>query len=1218
MPGLSQLKQFNADILDVGDETRIRGLRGEKPVRVPIPNTVQDINDAEDFVLGLPEDTDEQSASTSDSISASNDINIDGDDFSSGGGLTADEIIAQAGGNDLDMSSLLNPVAASDSDIQGMPDLSMFDEPVAESPADDVASVSPLDDLEADDLFSNSNNDTAASDFDLDNLEPLDFSADDFSTEEPSAGEPPLSTDDFSLDNTADNSTVTDSSNTADSVNLDDFSLDDLSFDAPDNSEVVSESAPMETPVTETSAVETPSVEDAASETSDDTSGISTNDANDDFAYSGGAIDMTEDLPDEITERNEVPQNITSEQAADASADFSVADASATDFSSLDDNNLSDASSDFDLDGLEDNGSALDAGATDKNNDLGDELSATPSPDDSKSDDFNLGDLDLPDFNDTAESSDSSNDSPASTDSNDAEVPSFSESESTSDFGMSFDDTASVPSDDTPPAASDETETPAATASDGLGLDLDGLGLDSNAPVETFDTSDMEGLDFSTSISDGGDFSLASSDELSDEMNAFEIPGFSDTDTAPDAKAVKPVSVQTQGKDEDAEADDNTLTDAQYEKFLKNLSGYPLNVRLAVEDLLVKNEFTDDAEFAVVKKIVNKVPARQLAGYLEKMLDISLPVPRDFERRSASEYEAFKASFQYQLKNRIIPALLVGIVAVLLIFGLIQFSYRLIYKPLKANSLYAQGYSLIVSNDYPQSEILFEEATDYDIQKKWFYRYAQEYRKHKQYDRAEKMYRLILNRFNHEKQAGLEFADMEFMDRANYEKAEHIIRREVLDYHVNDTDALLALGDVYLEWATERDPEKFENARLQYATLIEINGKSRALMDVYMSRMMRYFVRTDNLRETLMVKEYFMAGKAKMSAADWTELSGYLFDKQYGPLSPSDEYLRRSIEDVRAMLGKAVDGDPTNPIALYNMARYYIQLKNNVASVSFLNRAASAFKNATTLKTRDMYKYIDTYRLLGEQYVDSGEYLLARETYTDGIALYQNVHDMSGLSGNANIGKLFADMGDMDYFISGDNDNAYRNYLESVNLGNDTASIRYRLGYIQYGRQDYDAALNSFLRASDVNPDDNNLLLALGNTLAMRGNNYAAEGYYSRLMEQLDKLRAQRGILLPQVRDEEADIVEMILRASNNYGVTLYNVAGRTGSSAKNAEAMVQLSLSMRAWDALTRNQVTMIRIGGSNLAEQNMRYMTRSYATFEPAIYTDLWRTLVGEDDLS
>ena len=54
MPGLKQLQQFNSDILNLGDESKLRAARGEKPVLVPIPKNVQDVDDSEDFISGLP------------------------------------------------------------------------------------------------------------------------------------------------------------------------------------------------------------------------------------------------------------------------------------------------------------------------------------------------------------------------------------------------------------------------------------------------------------------------------------------------------------------------------------------------------------------------------------------------------------------------------------------------------------------------------------------------------------------------------------------------------------------------------------------------------------------------------------------------------------------------------------------------------------------------------------------------------------------------------------------------------------------------------------------------------------------------------------------------------------------------------------------------------------------------------------------------------------
>ena len=109
----------------------------------------------------------------------------------------------------------------------------------------------------------------------------------------------------------------------------------------------------------------------------------------------------------------------------------------------------------------------------------------------------------------------------------------------------------------------------------------------------------------------------------------------------------------------------------------------------------------------------------------------------------------------------------------------------------------------------------------------------------------------------------------------------------------------------------------------------------------------------------------------------------------------------------------------------------------------------------------------------------------------------------------------------------------------------------------------------------------------------------------------LDDEIAKRGIVFPQASDKEYEIVNSYLYAANNYGVTLYKLAKRTGNSSLNAQASVQFSQSVRAWDAVTRNQETMVRLPGSNLAEQNIKYITNRIPNFEPSIYIDIKKTL-------
>ena len=169
---------------------------------------------------------------------------------------------------------------------------------------------------------------------------------------------------------------------------------------------------------------------------------------------------------------------------------------------------------------------------------------------------------------------------------------------------------------------------------DTAGLDGEDAGdgtTEENAPLEVFDTSEMDGMDFGIQDTDSqisgnaaGDFEFGSHEDFAME-GEFEIPGFSDVATAKEEKSKtklvtgkEPKGKKAKGKGKAKELDEpdfseaqeseelppNTLSDEQYKVFLANLAEYPLNVRLAFEDFIVQDEFTDDAEFEIIEKIL--------------------------------------------------------------------------------------------------------------------------------------------------------------------------------------------------------------------------------------------------------------------------------------------------------------------------------------------------------------------------------------------------------------------------------------------------------------------------------------------------------------------------------------------------------------------------------------------------------------------------------------
>ncbi|MBO4629790.1 MAG: hypothetical protein J5687_07580 [Treponema sp.] len=1202
MPGLSQLKQFNKDIQSLGDEITLRAQRGEKPVVVPIPKGITVEDDSEDFVLGMP-----------DNPKAVDNSNVDEDlseitGMTSGGTGKKEDGDAAPSFEAPDMSSLLAPVdLGGDSSDEGMPDLSAFaDEPIAEEQPEEIEeepeeiSVADMG-LEA--LLAGAGFDGTEGTGEVPEPEPEeepepavdDLPVDSTGPEEPLPFETAASEEPLPFD-------VTPSEPAPDPFAIPD--IPDTPAFPEEPIEDFSEAAPVE------DFASPEPVEDFESpEPVEDFETAESSDTVEDFESTSPVEDFEAAEPVEDFESPEPIEDFETAESAEPVEDFDTAQPS----EAVDDFEAVEPIEDFEaaepaepaqadelgelgdldsLDDLEDLGGGLEEPAAPSddfgnedfdNEDSGNEETAAEP---SVSDLFNAGDVELPDMNSALE-----------------EIPDDEGSES----GLeSFDDVGD------------------------FGEESEGgqEGEESNEPLETFDTTGMDDMDFGIqdtdaqlSVDTGSDDFELDNGNISMEGSDFEIPGFSDVQSAP---AVPKSSKKTKGLDEPDftgalpgnELPPNTLSDEQYKQFLKNLNEYPLNVRLAFEDLIVQDEFTDDAEFEIIEKILKKAPARQVASTLEKMLDISIPVPRDFEHRTAEEYEAYKKSLSYQLRNKVLPGILMTALLLLVSWGLFNFTKNCIYIPAKASKLYKQGYALLQADEYVQSQIKFDEAATYQLKKKWFFNYARGYRDHKQYQRAADIYSKILIYFNHDKAAGLEYANMELYDLANYERAEEITRREVLDYHVNDADGILMLGDVFLEWGTEKDPSKLDLAKEQYMILIQLYKAN----DLYNSRLMRYYMRSDNFQQVLNYRKMFEENKkSKLAAEDWTELGGYLLGKLYGPIAPSEEYLRYQIEGLLKLLIKAKDMDETNPIAWYNLGNYYVQTNDSIANIDYsLKKALECFNKAPQLKKRDIYKYIDSYRLLGENYLLTNEYLQAQEQFTQGITLYTTEKENAGFEGNEQIGLLYSDLGNINYTVAGDYETAAKNYKNAVALGYDNSKIRYRLGYISYRAKNYLEALGSFMKAGEGIKKERNLLLAMANTLSLRNDDYAAEGYYEQLIAELDNEIVEKGgTVFPQTDDAGYDLVTTYLYAANNYGVTLYRLAKRTGNSQKNAQAIVQFQQSLRAWDSLTRDQKTLVRLDGSNLAQENIKYITHPVTEFEPAIYLEIPKNLTENEGL-
>jgi len=146
--------------------------------------------------------------------------------------------------------------------------------------------------------------------------------------------------------------------------------------------------------------------------------------------------------------------------------------------------------------------------------------------------------------------------------------------------------------------------------------------------------------------------------------------------------------------------------------------------------------------------------------------------------------------------------------------------------------------------------------------------------------------------------------------------------------------------------------------------------------------------------------------------------------------------------------------------------------------------------------------------------------------------------------------------------------------------------------------------LENFFAASSKLPQNRRILFALGNSALKRGDSFAAQGYYNRLLDILENQRSRLPLLLPNDRPEFVNLAERLMMARNNAGVANEMLAARTGSRAYQSRAMSLYSESQRAWDSLTRDPGSMVRSGSTSLPYLNMRNMLYPRENYEPQMF--------------
>jgi tetratricopeptide (TPR) repeat protein len=665
-------------------------------------------------------------------------------------------------------------------------------------------------------------------------------------------------------------------------------------------------------------------------------------------------------------------------------------------------------------------------------------------------------------------------------------------------------------------------------------------------------------------------------------------------------------------------------TDDEFERIREALASLPLALRIAVEEAIGSRQVQGDAVRRLIDLLIDGGSAAEIARALSQATGAKVSAPRGVEKGTGIAFERERGSVGYLLRKSVLPALRVLVPLAGLLVGLWLATNETIFKPLQARREYNAAIAAIGQGQFAAAARSFEAATRTHAILKLMLETATAYRNAARFDSAGDIYeRLIGNRTllgrasnevssadqawdrNTRKQMGLKpldrravlpYAEMRTYETAEYPQAEALLKKYLADTaNLGDYQALLALGDNYLEWASLEE-RRYDEAASTYRRAIK---EQNPVNDEPILRMLRYYARTGKVEDVeTIVLGFESKKKPAIDAQIYAEAAGLLIDA-------------RKYDLAHKALGRAYDTDPKVPETAFQYSRLFRWQDDAANEERALLMAIDQLTARKKLTTRQVRQEILARNALGELYNRKGEPLKAQARYDEAIKSLESALASRRVKPAPDLGRVYANSADVHYYNDRDLDAALKLYEKARGLGLADDDVAYKVGYIQYEKKEYARALDELHRVVQHKPDNPAALYSLANTLYLRGDYLAAQGYYNILIRQLEARRARIALLQPRENAQHRDLLELTMRTFNNLGVTEKKVSQDSRTGGRENRANFYLQRSIEFYDQLTRNPDSLVRTESRNLGFINSRTLMYPRAGTELEIYRELPKDL-------